>query len=58
MIHGVCVQATGQLFYDDAHVGSDGAVEPRGKRGMDFHTLWELHPLTKFRIVPASNCHF
>ncbi|HKE24201.1 MAG TPA: hypothetical protein VKB88_17675 [Bryobacteraceae bacterium] len=21
-------------------------------------TLWELHPHTKFRIVPASNCHF
>ena len=58
MIHAVCVEATGQLFYDDAHVGSDGVVEARGKRGMDSRTLWELHPLTKFRIVPASNCHF
>lgn len=54
MIHAVCVQVTGQLFYDDAHVGNNGTVEPRGKRGMSSKTLWELHPITSFQIVPSG----
>lgn len=40
---GVTVRVTGQLFYDDAHVGDP----PRGKKGMKATTLWELHPVTK-----------
>ena len=58
MIHAVCVQVTGQLFYDDSHVGKNGQVEIRGKKGMHSHTLWELHPITDFNIVPAPNCTF
>jgi hypothetical protein len=38
----VYVTVTGQLFYDDSHVGD----VPRGKRGMHAATLWELHPVT------------
>ncbi len=37
----VQVTVTGQLFYDDAHVGTP----PRGKKGMHAATLWELHPV-------------
>ncbi len=36
------VTVTGQLFYDDSHVGD----KPRGKKGMHAATLWELHPVT------------
>jgi len=52
MIHAVCVQVTGALFYDDAHIGKNGP-ELRGKRGMLSKTLWELHPLTSLQIVPS-----
>lgn len=58
MVHPVCVQATGQLFYDDAHLGANGQKELRGKRNMQSHTLWELHPLTDFKIVQSSACQF
>ena len=58
MIHSVCVRVTGQLFYDDAHVGKGGKVELRGKKGMHSQTLWELHPITDFQIVPAAQCTF
>jgi len=43
-----CVTVTGQLFYDDSHVGDP----PRGKRGMHAASLWELHPVTD--IQPAT----
>lgn len=36
------VTVTGQLFYDDAHVGT----EPRGKKGCKAESLWEIHPIT------------
>ena len=55
MVHPVCVQVTGALFYDDAHVGKNGP-ELRGKRGMSSKTLWELHPITSFQIVPPASC--
>jgi hypothetical protein len=42
MTHSAFVSVTGQLFYDDAHVGD----QPRGKKGMKAATLWELHPVT------------
>jgi hypothetical protein len=58
MIHPVCVRVSGQLFYDDAHLKANGGKETRGKKGMLSHTLWELHPLTDFKIVPASSCQF
>src|SRR5262249_2431276 len=38
----VFVKVTGQLFFDDSHVGD----KPRGKKGMKAVTLWELHPIT------------
>jgi hypothetical protein len=58
MIHPVCVRVTGQLFYDDAHLRDNGEKELRGKRDMHSKTLWELHPLTDFQIVPAATCKF
>ncbi len=44
----VHVTITGQLFYDDAHVGTP----PRGKKGMKAATLWEVHPVTGIEIIP------
>lgn len=58
MIHPVCVRVTGQLFYDDAHIGKNGQKELRGKKNMQSHTLWELHPITDFQIVQSSACQF
>ena len=49
MTHPVLVTITGQLFYDDAHVGD----EPRGKKGMKAATLWELHPVTAIGFAPT-----
>jgi hypothetical protein len=43
----VYVTVTGQLFYDDSHVGD----APRGKRGMHAATLWELHPVTGLQVA-------
>jgi hypothetical protein len=57
MVHSVCVRVTGQLFYDDAHVGG-GKVELRGKKGMHSNTLWELHPIFSFQIVTPDQCKF
>ena len=48
MTHPVLVKITGQLFYDDAHVGD----APRGKKGMKAATLWELHPVTTISFAP------
>jgi hypothetical protein len=42
------VRVTGQLFYDDSHVGD----QPRGKKGMKAATLWELHPVTAMEFAP------
>ena len=58
MIHAVCANVTGQLFNDDAHLKKDGTSELRGKGGMSSKTLWELHPIVNFTIVPASQCTF
>jgi len=44
----VRVRVTGQLFFDDAHVGDP----PRGKRGMKAATLWEIHPITAIELFP------
>ena len=43
----VYVTVTGQLFYDDAHVGTP----PRGKKGMHAVSLWELHPVTDIQYA-------
>ena len=48
MAHPPFVQVTGQLFYDDSHVGDP----PRGKKGMKAATLWELHPVTSMAFAP------
>jgi hypothetical protein len=52
MAHPPFVQVTGQLFYDDSHVGDP----PRGKKQQHAATLWELHPVTKFAFaaIPAN----
>lgn len=42
------VAVTGQLFYDDAHVGD----APRGKKGCQAETLWEIHPITDMTFAP------
>ncbi len=47
----VYVRVTGQLFYDDWHVGQ---AKARGKKGMKAVNLWELHPVTAFEIISAS----
>jgi hypothetical protein len=47
MQHQVFVRVTGQLFFDDAHVGD----QPRGKRGMKAATLWEIHPITALEFA-------
>lgn len=43
----VLMQFTGQLFYDDAHVGD----QPRGKKGCKALSLWEIHPIAKAEAV-------
>lgn len=48
MKHPPYVTVTGQLFYDDAHVGDP----PRGKKGMHAATLWEIHPITDISFAP------
>jgi len=40
---------TGQLFFDDSHVGD----APRGKKGMKAATFWELHPVTAISFAPV-----
>jgi hypothetical protein len=56
MQHPVCVEVQGQLFYDDTHLRANGEKELRGKKGMSSHTLWELHPITGFKIVSPATC--
>lgn len=51
MQHEVYVTVTGQLFYDDAHVGD----QPRGKKGMKAATLWEIHPITSIKFAPKPH---
>lgn len=51
MRHPVFVRVTGQLFYDDAHVGD----RPRGKKGMKAGSLWEIHPITALAFASPSN---
>lgn len=53
MQHPVYVKVSGQLFFDDAHLKSDGTSQPRGKGGMSTATLWELHPIYDLQIVKA-----
>lgn len=56
MDHPPYVKVTGQLFYDDAHVGD----RPRGKKDrkhnkvMHAATLWEIHPVTAIEFAPVS----
>lgn len=48
MQHPTYVRVTGQLFYDDAHIGD----APRGKKKMHAATLWELHPVIEIKFAP------
>jgi hypothetical protein len=51
------MKITGQLFYDDAHVGD----QPRGKQNPKTHekmkakTLWEIHPVTGIEFAPPPD---
>ena len=47
IVKPVYVKVTGQLFYDDAHVGQP----PRGKKKMQAATLWEVHPVIDVQFV-------
>ncbi len=51
MAHPPFVKITGQLFYDDSHVGDP----PRGKKKMHAATLWELHPVTQISFAPKPH---
>jgi hypothetical protein len=51
MAHATFVKVTGQLFFDDAHLKSDGTIELRGKKGMKSQTLWELHPVVDLQFA-------
>jgi len=50
MAHAPLVTVTGQLFFDDAHVGGP----PRGKKNMKAATLWEIHPVTAISFAAPS----
>jgi hypothetical protein len=50
MQHPPFVAVTGQLFYDDAHVGT----APRGKKGCKAESLWEIHPITAIGFAAAK----
>jgi hypothetical protein len=43
----VYVRITGQLFYDDFHIGTPA----RGKKGMKAANLWELHPVVAIEFA-------
>jgi hypothetical protein len=47
MKHPPFVEVTGQLFFDDLHVGAN----PHGKRKQLAATLWELHPVVEMRFT-------
>lgn len=47
MQHPPFLTVTGQLFYDDAHVGD----QPREKKGCKAETLWEIHPITSIGLA-------
>jgi hypothetical protein len=49
MTHPPFVRVTGQLFFDDAHVGDP----KRGKQNMKASTLWEIHPVTAMAFAPV-----
>lgn len=50
----ICV--SGALFYDSQHVGRDGSVEPRGKRGMMAPSPVEIHPADVMWIDDGTGC--
>ncbi len=47
----VFIRVTGQLFYDDAHVGE---ATQRGKKGMHAVNLWEIHPVTSVEVLSGT----
>lgn len=50
------VEVTGQLFFDDAHVGQNAKGQYRGKsiahQQLPSKTVWEIHPVTKMVFAP------
>jgi len=51
-IKGQWVKFTGWLFYDSIHANAAENTAPRHK-GNWRATAWEVHPVSKFEIVPA-----
>jgi hypothetical protein len=53
MQHPLFVRVTGQLFYDDSHVGDNPRGKKQGKPGGGAAaTLWEIHPITDLQFAP------
>lgn len=57
------VEVVGQLFYDLHHAPKDAGGDPGGGRGktldtgkprMKATTLWEIHPVTGFKLAPLT----
>jgi len=42
---------TGQLFFDDWHIGGERGKSPLGHPG-HAATTWEVHPITDIRFAP------
>lgn len=51
-IQGKWIKFTGWLFYDSIHAGQAENTAPR-RKGNWRATAWEVHPVSKFEIVPA-----
>jgi hypothetical protein len=46
MVHPPYLVVTGQLFFDDWHVGGAKRGLSKKNRPMKASTLWEIHPIT------------
>ena len=50
------VRVIGQLFYDNKHFVRDGRPANERRNQSKRHSLWEIHPVTKFLVCPAGDC--
>jgi hypothetical protein len=50
------VRVIGQLFYDNKHYVRDRKKRGERKNQSKRHSLWEIHPVTKFLVCPAGGC--
>jgi len=55
MVGQAFMSITGQLFFDDWHVGGPPrGKSPNGHAGKAA-TLWEIHPITDIRFAPKPH---